>query len=112
MWVLEPEGHLRLKAVNQILKKTQQEIWIAAVHPWSETEEQVESVVQVEPEVDKVLQQFREVFVPLEGIPPKQRVQYRIKLETGAKPVIKRPYRLSAFITGRLGSQLEPYSFT
>ena len=35
------------------------------------------------------------IFAPLEGIPPDGRIKHMIELVEGAKPVMKRPYRLS-----------------
>ena len=36
-----------------------------------------------------------QLFAPLEGIPPDGRIKHAIELVEGAKPVMKRPYRLS-----------------
>ena len=38
---------------------------------------------------------YQEIFKPLSGIPPEDRVRHVIRLTPGAKPVMKRPYRLS-----------------
>ena len=39
--------------------------------------------------------EFEDVFAPLEGIPPEDRIQHHIDLVPEAKPVMKRPYRLA-----------------
>ena len=39
---------------------------------------------------------YNELFTPLTGIPPDDRVRHAIQLIPGALPVMKRPYRLSA----------------
>ena len=45
--------------------------------------------------IKPVVQSFRELFTPLTGMPPDQRIQHHIQLTPGARPVMKRPYRLS-----------------
>ena len=42
-----------------------------------------------------ILTDYSDVFEPLTGIPPEDRIQHGIDLIPGAKPVMKRPYRLS-----------------
>ena len=42
-----------------------------------------------------VLDKHQEVFESLSGSPPQDRIQHSIQLIEGAKPVMKRPYRLS-----------------
>ena len=39
---------------------------------------------------------YDELFTPLTGIPPNDRVRHAIQLIPGALPIMKRPYRLSA----------------
>ena len=45
--------------------------------------------------IKPVLEEFRDIFTPLSGIPPEDRIQHNIELIKGAKPVMKRPYRLA-----------------
>ena len=42
-----------------------------------------------------VLAEFKDLFTALTGIPPEDRIQHHIDLVDGAKPVMKRPYRLA-----------------
>ena len=46
-------------------------------------------------EMEPVLTEYGDVFAPLEGIPPEDRIQHGIDLVQGARPVMKRPYRLA-----------------
>ena len=46
-------------------------------------------------EIQFTLEQFKDVFEQLSGIPPEDRIQHEINLVPNAKPVMKRAYRLS-----------------
>ena len=46
-------------------------------------------------EVKPLLSNFEDVFAPLEGIPPEDRIKHETNLIPNAKPVMKRPYRLA-----------------
>ena len=43
----------------------------------------------------EVVERSQELFEPLSGIPPDNRIKHAIHLIPGARPVMKRPYRLS-----------------
>ena len=46
--------------------------------------------------IQEVVTQHAVVFEPIQGIPPDNRIKHTIQLVKGARPVMKRPYRLSA----------------
>ena len=46
-------------------------------------------------EMEPLLSEFADLFEPLSGVPPEDRIQHNIDLVPGAKPVMKRPYRLA-----------------
>ena len=46
--------------------------------------------------MDSITKLYQGIFDPLLGMPPESRVRHAIHLTPGARPVMKRPYRLSA----------------
>ena len=54
-----------------------------------------------------LLEEYKELFAPLEGIPPVGRIQYAITLLSSANPVMKRPYRLSESQRKDVKAQIE-----
>ena len=58
-------------------------------------------------EVQVLLNKHADLFTPLQGIPPEERVQHAIQLEPDARPVMKRPYRLSAAQVASAAKQLQ-----
>ena len=58
-------------------------------------EEEEEATPLVMPSwVEGLVTANESIFAPLEGIPPDGRIKHTIELVEGAKPVMKRPYRL------------------
>ena len=95
VWEPEGEQHLRLKTINRIRKKQDMGVWVTAVI--SKENEGTRKGEEIgDPQVHSVLNNFAELFEPLQGTPPDQRVKHVIELEKDAKPVMRRPYRLSA----------------
>ena len=56
---------------------------------------QEEPTIQVAKWMEELLKKYSNLFTPLSGVPPDERVRHAIKLTHGARPVMKRPYRLS-----------------
>ena len=48
-----------------------------------------------DPQLRPILYEYEDLFKPLTGVPPEDRIQHEIKLTEGAQPIMKRPYRLS-----------------
>ena len=57
-------------------------------------------------ELTGLLKEYQEIFTPLKGLPPTRDLQLEIDLVPGAKPVMKRPYRLSESETRELEKQI------
>ena len=60
-----------------------------------EEEEEEREEIEVPDWMSKSVGQAQELFEPLTGIPPGNRIRHAIQLSPGARPVMKRPYRLS-----------------
>ena len=58
-------------------------------------------------EVKPLLSNYKDVFAPLEGIPPEDRIKHEINLIPNAKPVMKRPYRLAQPQADEVQNQVE-----
>ena len=58
-------------------------------------EEEAVTPLEMPSWVEGLVVQHELIFAPLEGIPPDGRIKHAIELMEGAKPVMKRPYRLS-----------------
>ena len=87
----------RLKSINRICRREQAAIWLAAIKTSPEPHEDNEQEAQEVNETARdLLKQYEDLFQPLQGTPPEKRVQHNIDLEDGARPVMRRPYRLSA----------------
>ena len=63
-------------------------------HPEQLKEE--ETIPMIADWIKYVIDKHTELFTPLAGVPPDERVRHAITLVPGALPVMKRPYRLSA----------------
>ena len=59
--------------------------------------------------IKKTLESYATLFTPLTGIPPDDRVRHGIQLVAGARPVMKRPYRLSMAQKKDAESQIKQY---
>ena len=57
----------------------------------------------------ETLQRYTALFTPLTGIPPDDRVRHGIQLVAGARPVMKRPYRLSMAQKKDAEAQIKQY---
>ena len=57
--------------------------------------------------IQPILKEYADVFEPLSGIPPEDRIQHGIDLVPGARPVMKRPYRLSEAQLKEVEKQVE-----
>ena len=57
------------------------------------TEGGPEEEVDVPADLRPILQQFGEVFTPLEGLPPRRAREHAIVLKPGTAPINVRPYR-------------------
>ena len=53
-------------------------------------------VAYVAPWMQPIVDAHKQLFTPLSGAPPDDRIRHAIHLTPGARPVMKRPYRLSA----------------
>ena len=96
-WVPEPARYVHLKTINCIQKHQPADLWVAAVSTIvTSSPKGSPASMPMEPEATQLLQKYAELFEPLDGTPPEQRVQHHIDLEEGAHPVMRRPYRLSA----------------
>ena len=61
----------------------------------------------VNPAIQPLLQTFEDIFEPLSGVPPEDRIQHCIDLVPNAKPVMKRPYRLAEAQLAEVAKQIE-----
>lgn len=59
------------------------------------------------PEVQSVLDQFKEVFEPPTGLPPRRAYDHTIPLIPGAAPVALRPYRIAPALKTELERQIQ-----
>ena len=59
------------------------------------------------PEVQSVLDQFKEVFEPPTGLPPRRAYDHTIPLIPGATPVALRPYRIAPALKTELERQIQ-----
>ena len=59
----------------------------------SAVQEEVQANATTPPEVEKVLQDFEEVFKEPQGLPPERSHDHSITLKEGSKPFQIRPYR-------------------
>lgn len=58
------------------------------------------------PEIQKLLQQFDDVFAPPTGLPPVRACDHQIPLVPGAKPVYIRPYRYAPALKDEIERQI------
>ena len=70
-------------------------------------ETKVRREFSVSPAIQPLLQEYNDVFEPLSGILPEDRIQHHIELVPQAKPVMKRPYRLAEKQLAEVAKQVE-----
>ena len=63
--------------------------------------------VDCAPELQEIIEQYEDLFKPLQGVPPEGRIQHEINLTKDAKPIMKRPYRLAEQQAKEVEQQVE-----
>ena len=103
VWVLD-NGQSRAKALRHVEELGQENASEEALQLWAVlvsgcSDNRVSQIREEESSVEEamkpVLAEFEDIFTALTGIPPEDRIQHHIDLVDGAKPVMKRPYRLA-----------------
>jgi hypothetical protein len=90
------------KELSQELKNKDSTLYVCSLHEITQTK-----VKKLHPEIEKVINEYKDVFETPTKLPPNRPENFKIELEPGARPFTCPPYRLGPSEIEELKKQIE-----